>query len=143
MLIDLPVAGAVLPMIVDDPAGLQMGIDRYCSQILEAVCLQLLCDLIRQAVTDRNTAVLMPHIQDRFSTRMRPEPVTEAAMFPADFPETLSVIDNRFDLSAGTDHTFRVHNAIDIRIGIISDPIIVKAVKAFPEDLPFLQHQTP
>jgi hypothetical protein len=74
---------------------------------------------------------------------MRPEPVAEAAVFFPDPLETPGIIDHRLILPAGTDHTLRIHNAVNVRFGIIGNPVIIKAVKAFPEDLPFFQHQAP
>ena len=47
-------AWAGVVVIVDDTACLEMGIHRHRAHILKAVCLQLLGDLVGQAVADGN-----------------------------------------------------------------------------------------
>ena len=44
--IDLLIAGAVFPVIIDDPAGLQVGINRDCAQICKTVCPELFRNFI-------------------------------------------------------------------------------------------------
>ena len=59
-LIDLLVAWAVFVVVVDDPAGLQVGVDRHRAHILEAALLQVFTDLVREAITDRDRSDVMP-----------------------------------------------------------------------------------
>ena len=57
-------ARAVLVVIVDYSADLQMRVDRHGSNIFEPALLQILADPVRQAVTDWYWSSRMPLIQD-------------------------------------------------------------------------------
>ena len=141
--INLLITGTFLRMIVDDAAGLQMRIDRYRTQVFEAIGFELPGNFIRQPVADGNPSILMPHIQDCFPVGMGPEPIGETAMFLSDFLIASGIIDDRFDLPAGTDHALSIYDAFYIRVRIGGDSVIIKAVKAETEDLPLFDHQTP
>ena len=143
MCVNLLITGALFCMVVNNPAGLQMRIHCYRAKVLKAISFELPGNLIRQTVADRNPSVLVPHVQNRFSVGMFPEPVAETAMLLPDPLKASGVIDYRFDFPAGTDHSIRVHDAVDIRFGIGSDTVVIEAVKAGMEDLPLLDHQTP
>jgi len=56
--VDGMIARAGVAVIVDDTACLEMGIHRHRAHILKAVCLQLLGDLVRQAVADGDFSLL-------------------------------------------------------------------------------------
>ena len=86
--IDDVIAGAAFRMVVDDSAGLKVGIDRYCSQIFKAVFLQLFGNLIRQTVADGNAAFFMTDIEDCPAAGMCPKPVAETAVFLTDYLKT-------------------------------------------------------
>ena len=90
--IDPLIAGTVLIVIVHDAAGLQVGIHRDAAHVLEAVFLQFLCDLIRQAVPCRNTLALMADIQDCLSIAVFPQPVAEASVLRPDFLKAPGVV---------------------------------------------------
>ena len=57
--VDPVIAGAVFIVVIDDPAGLQVGIDRDRADIFEAAFLQIPADLIRQAVADWDRSGVM------------------------------------------------------------------------------------
>ena len=64
------VAGAGVAVIVDDAAGLEVGIHRHRAHVLEAVGFQFPSDLIGQDVADGDFALFVAHIQDGFAPGM-------------------------------------------------------------------------
>ena len=54
--VNLAVAGAVLPVVVNNAAGLQMRIHRDAAQVFKAAFFQLAADGIGQAVAGGNVA---------------------------------------------------------------------------------------
>ena len=114
---------AVFVMVIDDPARLQMGINRDRSDILEAALLQVFADLVRQAVADRDRPDVMPLIQNRLSFGITPDVITEAAKLLAHFPVTPGIVDYRPHLARRPDHSFRIQDTFHIRIVIFGNPV--------------------
>ena len=70
MLCNLPITRTGFVMVIDDPACLQMRIDRHGTDIPKAALFQIFADPIRQSIADRNRAltrseerrVVKPHV---------------------------------------------------------------------------------
>ena len=58
-LIDLPIARTILVVVIDDPAGLQVGVYRYRSHILETALLQVFTDPVGETVADWDRSDIM------------------------------------------------------------------------------------
>ena len=140
---DMLIAWAVFIVITDNPAGLQVGIDRDRTDIFEAALLQIFADPVRKPVAHRDRSCRMSLVEDCFTAGKAPHVIAEGAELLPDFPVTPGVVDHGLHLSLGADHAFRVQDALDIRFVISGDLIIIKVVKALPEYLPLLQHQIP
>ena len=82
-LVDLPIAGTVSVMVIDDAACLQMGINRNRSDVLEATPLHVFADAVRETVADRNRPHVMSLVQDGSVSGKAPDIVTEGAVFLA------------------------------------------------------------
>ena len=137
------IAWTILTVVVDDAACLKVGIHRHRAQILKAIGLQLLRDGIRQPIADGDAAFFVAYVQYGFSATECPQPMAEATMLLLYFLETLGVVDNCFDLTSGTNHARRIHDTFYVCVRIGSDFFVVESVEAFPEDLPFFNHQAP
>ena len=74
------VARAILFMVVDNPAGLQMGVYRHRTQILEAALLQFFADPVGETVADRDRPDIMALVQDRLANREAPDVIAEATV---------------------------------------------------------------
>ena len=61
--IDFPEAITFLIVVIDNPTCLQMGIDCYRSDVFETALLQILADLLRKSIADRDPSGIMPLIQ--------------------------------------------------------------------------------
>ncbi len=64
LIIDPLVAWAVLPVVIDHPAGLQEGIHHNRTEILEPVPLQFPGDPVGQTIGYRNLSLIMSVVQD-------------------------------------------------------------------------------
>ena len=137
------IARAFLVVVVYNPAGLQMGVDRNCADILEAAFLQILTDLVGQTVTDRDRPCIMPLIEDCFTAGIRPDVVTETAILLPHFLITPCIIDYRMHFAGRADHAFRLQDTLHVCFVVSSDFVKIKIVKALPEDFPLFQHQIP
>ena len=60
------IARTVLSVVVNDPAGLKVRVNRDRTEIFESPFLQFLRNLIRQPVAHRDQAFLVTDIQYRF-----------------------------------------------------------------------------
>ena len=120
-----------------------MGVDRHRTYVLESELLQVFADLIRKAVADRDRSDIMPLVEDRLATGEAPDVIAEAAMLLAYLLIAPGIIDHSLHFTRRADHAFRIQDAFHIRIIIGCDFVIVKVVKALPEDLTLLQHQIP
>ena len=60
-------------MVIDDATGLEVRIDGNGTDILEAALFEILCDFLRNSVTDRNLTVTVPLIKYCFFIGIRPE----------------------------------------------------------------------
>ena len=125
-LVYLPEARAFLVVVVDDTAGLQVGVDRYRTHILEAALLHVFADSVGETVADRDRPDIMPLIQDRFATREAPDVIAEAAMLFAHLNIASGIVDHRLHLAQRADHTFRIQDAIHIIIIVSGNLVIVK-----------------
>ena len=65
--VDPLVAGALVAVIVDDPARLQMRVDRYCTEVFEAAPFQFPADPVGETVAYRNIAFFMSVISNGFA----------------------------------------------------------------------------
>ena len=66
-------------MVIDDPAGLQMRINRHLTHILKAPLLQILADPLRQPITDGDlpTGFVMSVVKDRLVIGVCPNIIAE------------------------------------------------------------------
>ena len=97
------IARAVLVMVVDDPAGLQMGVDRHCTHILEATLLQIFAYPLGQAVTDRDRASSMALVKDHLTIRVRPDEIAEAAVLLTHLLIAPGIVNHRLQLARRPD----------------------------------------
>src|SRR5699024_9075578 len=134
---DLFAAGAVLIVIIDDTARLQMRIYGDRAYILKAPFFQVLTDPGRQSVADWYSAGVMPLIQDGFPIGVRPDIIAKSTELLTHFLIAAGVIDDRIYFARRTDHPFRIQDTFHVRLIIIGNPVIIKVIKAFPEDFPF------
>lgn len=141
--VDSMEAWAGVVVIVDDAAGLQMGIYRHRAHVLKAVTLQLPGDLVGQAVADGDFSFFVSYIQDGFAPGMSPQPIAEAAVLLPDFLKAPGVVDYRLDLPAGTNHAVIIQDALHVGFGVSGDFVIIEAVKAGAKNFPLLEHQAP
>ena len=75
--VDSVIAQAVLIMVIDDSAGLQVGVYRDRTDVFETALLQVPADLIRQTVADRDRSCVVSLIEDRFSIGKAPDIIAE------------------------------------------------------------------
>ena len=76
----LPVARAVFIVVADDPASLQVRVDRDRAEIFEAALFKLLADFVWQAITYGYVSVIVLVIQNRFVIGKAPQPTIKAAV---------------------------------------------------------------
>ena len=90
---------AVPVVVVDDPAGLQMGVDRDRAHILETALFQVFADPVGQTVADRDRTHVMSLIQDGFAVGIRPNIIAKAPIFLLYLPVAPGVVDHCLDLA--------------------------------------------
>ena len=81
-------------MVTDDAAGLKVGIDRDCSNILEAPFFKIFTDPVGKAVAHRDRPFLMALIENRFSSGISPDVIAEASELLPHFLIAPGVIDH-------------------------------------------------
>lgn len=92
--VDSVIAQAVLIMVIDDSADLQVGVYRDCTDVFETALLQVPADLIRQTVADRNRSCVVSLIEDRFPIGKALDIIAEAAEFLPHLSVTPRVVDH-------------------------------------------------
>ena len=97
--IDPLITRAVPVVVVDDPAGLQVGVDRDRAYILEAAFFQVFADPVGQAVADRDRPDIMSLIQDGFPVGIRPDIIAKAPKFLPYLLIAPGIVDHSPDLA--------------------------------------------
>ena len=137
-LIDILITRAVLIVIVDDPACLQVRVYRHCSHVLETTLLQVFTDLIGQAVADRYQAIIVTLIKDSLTAGEAPDVIAETAELLPHLLIASGIVDHSLHLTRRPDHSLCVQDALYVCIVIGSDLVIIKVIEALPEDLTLL-----
>ena len=104
--VDPLIAWAVPVVVVDDSAGLQVGVDRDRAHVLKAALFQILADPVRQAVADGNRAGVMSLVQDGFALGPGPDVIAEAPKFLSYLLVASGIVDHCPDLARRADHAF-------------------------------------
>lgn len=141
--VDLLIARAVLIMVVDDPAGLQVRVYRDRANILETTFFEILADPGGKPIADRDGTDIMTVVENGFAVGVCPDVVAKAAelfAYPLIAP---GVIDHGKDLARGADHTLLSQNALDVGVGIACNLVVIEVIKTPTENLTLLQHQIP
>ena len=95
-------------VVVDDAAGLEVGVNSDTADILKTALLHIFADSFRQAVADRNRSLGMTLIENRFSAGEAPEVVAQASEFVAQFLTAAGIVDDSLYLPERADHTFGI-----------------------------------
>ena len=130
------ISKTTLPMVVDDAASLQMGIDCNRTHVLQPPLFQVSANPVRQAVSGRDAAFLVTHVEIGLPLGKSPNVVAERTKLCPDFLKALGVVDDRFDFSPGADHTLGIQDALYIRLTVDSYFIEIKVIKTTPEKFP-------
>ena len=85
----------------------------------------------------------MALIQNCLIPRICPHVVAEASEFLPDLLITPCIVNHCLHLARRTDHALNIQNALHISIVIGRNFIVIKVVKALPEDFSLLKHQIP
>ena len=88
-------------MVVDNPAGLQVGIDCNCAYKFEAAFLQIFTDSVGEPVADRNRSSIMPLIQDCLPIGIRPNISAKAPVFLTHLLIAPGIVDYSLNFAPG------------------------------------------
>lgn len=130
-------------VVVDDAAGLKVGVDGHGTDILKAPLLQIFAQPVRQAVADGNFPLIVTLVEDDFSVTKAPDVIGKAAELVPHFLTALSIADDGPNLSRRADHALGVHNAFYIVVIVGRDFIVVKVIEALPNDLALSKYNEP
>ena len=81
-------------VVVDDAAGLKMGVEGHGADVLKAPLLQIFANPFRQAVADRNLSFGMALVEDGLAAGEAPKVVTKASEFVAQFLTAAGIVDD-------------------------------------------------
>jgi len=138
----LPARAGII-VVVDDTASLKVRIDGNRADVLKAPLLQILADLGRQAVADRDLSFGMALIEEGLTAGEAPKVVTQASELVAQFLTTLSIADHGLYLPRRADHALGIHDAFYIGVVVSGHLIVIEIIKALPKDVPLAQDDQP
>ena len=72
--VDLLRAGTVPGVVVDDAAGLKVGVEGDGPQVFESPLLQFFADFFRKSIAHRNLSFIIMGVEDRLPIGKAPEP---------------------------------------------------------------------
>lgn len=95
-------------VVVNDAAGLEVGVNSDTADILKTALLHIFADSFRQAVADRNRSLGMALVEDGFAAGEAPKIVTKASEFVAQFLTAAGIVDDSLYLPRRADHAFGI-----------------------------------
>ncbi len=112
----LLISKTAFPMVVEDAAGLQMGINCNGTHVFQPPLFQLDANPVRQAVFCWNDPFLVAHVEIGLPLGEAPDEVAERTKLLPYFLKALGIADDRFDLPLGADHALGIHNTFNVRL---------------------------
>lgn len=140
---DEGVAQALLGMIADDAAGLQMRVDVHWSHIREAPGLEVVRDALRKAVPRREPALLVALVEDGLAIGPAPEIRAERAELCAETLRCDRVADDGANLARRAQHVGSLEDACHVPLVHRGDGIDVEVRKAHADSGPFQKDGVP